>query len=153
MTSPAMENYFLALFLVSPRMGPSGAREPRFTEPPEPPVSTPLLVTRSALQSWNWQVIGMSWSWEWRSWRHTTAPSSHNRPACCRSLLGVSARMSGLKPTFCSSHSLPFGVRCPFNSPNSNYRDRVRVKVRDSVRRIEIRRIEKEPKGPSRPSL
>ena len=38
-----------------------------------------------------------------------------------------------------------------FNSPNSNYRvrvrvrDRVRVRVRDSVRRIEIRRIEKEP--------
>jgi len=48
--------------------------------------------------------------------------------------------------------------RCPFNSPNfnspnSNYRVRVRVRdrvgdrvrVRDSVRRIEIRRIEKEP--------
>jgi len=45
---------------------------------------------------------------------------------------------------------------CPFNSPNfnlpnSNYRvrvrvrNRVRVRVRDSVRRIEIRRIEKEP--------
>ena len=43
---------------------------------------------------------------------------------------------------------------CPFNSPNfnspnSNYRvrvrDRVRVRVRDRVRRIEIRRIEKEP--------
>ena len=38
-----------------------------------------------------------------------------------------------------------------FNSPNSNYmvrvrdRVRVRVRVRDSVRRIEIRRIEKEP--------
>jgi len=46
-------------------------------------------------------------------------------------------------------------TRCPFNSPNSNYRVRVRVRVRDrvsvrvrvrdSVWRIEIRRIEKEP--------
>jgi len=46
-----------------------------------------------------------------------------------------------------------------FNSPNSNYRvrirvrnrvrvrDRVRVRVRDSVRQIEIRRTEKEPLG------
>jgi len=32
-----------------------------------------------------------------------------------------------------------------FNSPNSNYRVRVRDRVRDRVRRIEIRRIEKEP--------
>jgi len=49
-----------------------------------------------------------------------------------------------------------FAKRClfnspNFNSPNSNYRvrirvrDRVRVRVRDSVRRIEIRRTEKEP--------
>jgi len=41
---------------------------------------------------------------------------------------------------------------CPFNSPNfnspnSNYR--VRVKDRDRVRRIEIRRIEKEPAADS----
>ena len=42
------------------------------------------------------------------------------------------------------------GDGCPFNSPNfnspnSNYRVRDRVSVRDRVRRIEIRRIEKEP--------
>jgi len=48
---------------------------------------------------------------------------------------------------------LAYGVTtlCPFNlpnfnSPNSNYR--VRVRVRDRVRRIEIRQIEKEPVFP-----
>ena len=51
MTSPVMENlvctvqvqayYLLALFL-SPRSRPSGPQGPRFIEPPQPPVSTPL---------------------------------------------------------------------------------------------------------------
>ena len=41
-TSPAIENHFLALFLMSLRSGPSRARGPQFTEPPEPPVSMPL---------------------------------------------------------------------------------------------------------------
>ena len=37
--------YFLLQFFCGLARGPPGARGPRFIEPPEPPVATPLLVT------------------------------------------------------------------------------------------------------------